>query len=115
MRRRLGHSLASAAMYLGQRISAVDAKSAGFVLELLSQGDEFESEVLSWVEAGLALAGPPELRSKTLKAYKALVDRDADREALRKQCREEFELIREKDRSGETQRAQAYYRRKLPH
>jgi hypothetical protein len=45
-----------AAMYLGQRISAVDEASAGFVLELLSQGDEFELEVLSRIEAGLTLA-----------------------------------------------------------
>ncbi len=53
---RLRDRVLPAAMYLGQRISAVDEASAGFVLELLSQGDEFESEVLSRIEAGLTLA-----------------------------------------------------------
>ncbi|MGB2395264.1 MAG: enoyl-CoA hydratase/isomerase family protein [Pseudomonadales bacterium] len=114
MPKRLGKSLASAALYLGKRISAAEAKSAGFVLELLSDGDEFEPAVLSRIESGLALAGPPELRSKTLAAYKALIDQESDRETLRKQCHSEFELIREKGRSGETDRVQAYYRSELP-
>lgn len=114
MPERLGRSLATAAIYLGHRISAEQAKSAGFVLELFPAGENFESAVLARIKAGLALTGPPELRNKTLKRYKRLVYQDSDREKLLLQCRKEFELIREIGRSGDTEKVQAYYQKVLP-
>ena len=114
MPERLGRSLAAAAIYLGHRISAEQAKSAGFVLELFPAGENFESAVLARIKAGLALTGPPELRNKTLKRYKRLVYQDSDREKLLLQCRKEFELIREIGRSGDTEKVQAYYQKVLP-
>jgi enoyl-CoA hydratase/carnithine racemase len=114
MPERLGRSLATAAIYLGHRISAEEAKSAGFVLELFPAGEKFESAVLARIKAGLALTGPPELRNKTLKRYKRLVYQDSDREKLLLQCRKEFELIREIGKSGDTEKVQAYYQKVLP-
>ncbi|MBT3427078.1 MAG: enoyl-CoA hydratase/isomerase family protein [Gammaproteobacteria bacterium] len=114
MPERLGRSLANAAIYLGHRVSAAEAKSAGFVLELFPAGEKFESAVLARIEAGLALTGPPELRHNTLKRYKRLVYQDSDREKLLLQCRKEFELIREMGRSGDTKKVQAYYQNVLP-
>ena len=111
---RLGRSLASAAIYLGHRISAAEAKSAGFVLEVFAHGDTFEPAVLASIQEGLALTGPPELRTKTLKRYKRLVYQDSDREKLLAQSRKECELIREIGRSGDTKKVQAYYQKVLP-
>jgi peroxisomal 3,2-trans-enoyl-CoA isomerase len=114
MPRRLGPGLANAALYLGRRISVDEAKAAGFVLEILPFGEGFEDAVLSSLNQGLALAGPPEVRTATLRSYKRLVHTDTERRLLVEQCRAEFELIRKRALSGETRLVQQYYRAQLP-
>jgi hypothetical protein len=81
---------------------------------VFAHGDTFEPAVLASIQEGLALTGPPELRTKTLKRYKRLVYQDSDREKLLAQSRKEFELIREIGRSGDTKKVQAYYQKVLP-
>lgn len=114
MGERLGATLANAALYLGRRVSAEEAHRVGFVLEVLPAGEAFEDQVIGSVAEGLALTGPPELRGKTLRAFKGLVRDDATRAALVAQGRREFELVRERARSGETATVQAYYQAALP-
>lgn len=114
MARKLGAGLANAAIYLSRRITAEEARSAGFVEAVYASGDAFEATVLSVVQDGLDLAGPPELRPQTLRGYKSLVFDEADRLAMIEQCRKEFELIRARARSGETKRVQAHYQNLLP-
>lgn len=114
MPQRLGRSLASAAMYLGRKISAQEALAAGFVVEVLEAGDAFEANVLQRLQEGLALTGPPEVRELTISAYRNLVYSEADRAELRRQCYEEFELIRERARTGVTKTVQQYYQDLLP-
>lgn len=114
MPQRLGTTLANAALYLGRKISVEQAKDAGFVLEVMPEGDGFESGVLQLIEQGLSLAGPPELRAKTLQSYKALLRNAASREHLRQVCYDEYMLIRVRAESGDTQITQVYYRKDLP-
>lgn len=114
MPQRLGVTLANAALYLGRKISVEQAKDTGFVLEVLPEGDGFESEVLQLIAQGLSLAGPPELRAKTLQSYKALLRNTVARDHLRQVCYDEYVLIRARAESGDTQATQEYYRQDLP-
>ena len=111
---RLGRTLASAAMYFGRRISAQEAQAVGFELEVLPAGAAFEERVLERVQQGLALAGPPDTRASTISGYRHLVYGDADRDALRRRCHAEFELIRDRAASGVTAAVQQYYAELLP-
>ncbi len=114
MPKRLGATLAHAAIYLGQRISVDAALQAGFVLEVLPAGQDFESSVVERIAEGIAFAGPSDLRATTLRAYKALV-RDADeRRKLTQVCHSEFDLIRQRAESGETQAVQTHFSKDLP-
>jgi enoyl-CoA hydratase/carnithine racemase len=110
----LGASRAHAALYLGEKITASQALGAGFVLEVLPAGDGFEEQVLDKIQKGLELSGPPELRAKTLSAYKAIVVSESERAHLRQVCRDEFELIRDRSASGDTSAVQDYYSKDLP-
>jgi enoyl-CoA hydratase/carnithine racemase len=114
MAQRLGDTLANASLYLGRRISAEQAQSAGFVLDVVPHGEGFEDAVVRGVQEGLQLAGPPEMRARTLKQYKTLIRDEHTRRHLLDVCRNEFELIRERGRSGETRMVQRYYARELP-
>ena len=111
---RLGRTLASAAMYLGRKISVDEAFKVGFVLEIIPAGGEFEGEVMQHIMHGLALSGPPQLRGQTIAAYRNLVYSQEDRQRLTKQCHAEFELIRQNQNSGLTQQVQRYYANLLP-
>ena len=114
MPKRLGATLAHAALYLGHKIDAETAQRAGFVLEVLPADDDFEVSVVGQINSGLALAGPPELRANTLGAYKGLIQSAAERDHLRGICYTEFELIRQRELSGETKLVQQFYRKDLP-
>jgi enoyl-CoA hydratase/carnithine racemase len=114
MRQRLGRTLASAAMYLGKRISVKEAQAAGFVLEVFDSGEGFERSVLDRLQQGLALSGPPELRAQTLQSYRRLVYPASERALLLQQCHDEFDLIRQRGQSGATQEVQRYYQAQLP-
>jgi enoyl-CoA hydratase/carnithine racemase len=111
---RLGRSMASAAMFLGRRISALEAQAAGFVVEIMEAGEGFEDAVLTSLQQGLALAGPPELRRQTLQSYRRLVYPKSERTALLQQCYDEFELIRERAQTGVTKAVQQHYQAQLP-
>lgn len=112
--KRLGTTLAHAALYLARKIGVEEAQQAGFVLDVFPAGDDFEDQVLTQIKQGLTLTGPPGLRAKTLSAYKGLIRHTSERELLKQVCREEFELIRERARSGDTQAVQQYYSKDLP-
>ncbi len=114
MPQRLGRSLASAAMYLGQKITAVQAQSVGFVVEVLPAGEDFERVVLAKLQQGLELTGPESVRKDTLQSYRRLVYGASDRESLREQCYAEFELIRQRGIDGTTALVQAYFQSLLP-
>ena len=111
--RRLGATLAHAALYLALRISAEEARDAGFVLEIVA-ADDFAGAVEARVQEGLALAGPPELRGPTLRSYRALVRPEEERKALLAQADREFALVRARVDRGETERVRAYYAAHLP-
>jgi peroxisomal 3,2-trans-enoyl-CoA isomerase len=111
---RLGYTAANAAIYLGQKISAEAAKDMGLVWEVLPAGNEFEANVLARLKDGLALSGPPELRRKTLQQYKTLVYPEQRRADLVRISHEEFKLIAQRGRSGDTKAVQAFYQQSLP-
>jgi len=114
MAARLGETFANAALYLGRRISVEEAQAAGFVLEILPSGKQFEAQVISAVQEGLGTTGPDDVRGGTLRAYKALVNPESRRAELIRVCHQEFQLIRERALTGETQKVQAYYQQDLP-
>lgn len=114
MHQRLGSTLANAAIYLARQVSVEEAKQAGFVLDVFPAGEQFEARVVADIQAGLALMGPPGLRNKTLRSYKQLVTGARSRAKLIEVCHQEFQLVRERALSGETEKVQAYYRGQLP-
>ena len=111
---RLGKSLAAATLYLARRISAQEAKNVGFVVDILPSSEDFLARVVALIEDGLALSGPPELRASTLTRFKHLVYPRQTKAALLAQCHAEFELIRDRAISGETNTVQSYYQSELP-
>ena len=111
--RRLGPTLANAALYLARKISAQDAQAAGFVLEVLDS-EGFLEQVENRLQEGLTLAGPPELRASTLRSFRALVYSDQERESLLRQADREFELVQRRVRLGETEQVRRYYATQLP-
>ncbi len=114
MPQRLGRSLASAAMYFGERITAEQAQAAGFVVAVMPAGAQFEEQVLERVHQGLDMLGPQTLRAATVQSYRRLVYPQQERDALLEQCYAEFELIRQRGVSGETREVQAYFSSQLP-
>lgn len=114
MAQRLGATLANAAIFLGRRISVAQAKAAGFVLDIFPSDEQFESRILGALQDGLSMTGPPEVRANTLRAYKELAVGGRTREELTHICHEEFQLIRQRELSGDTQTVQAYYSQELP-
>lgn len=111
--RRLGTTLAGAAIYLAEQISAERARAAGFVLDILPEKG-FLDAVRSRISAGLALAGPPDLRAGTLRSFRDLIYPESERQRLIAQAELEFELVSNRVRSGETERVRAYYAAELP-
>ncbi len=111
--RRLGPTLANAALYFGRKIDVHEAHGAGFVLEILER-ENFLDEVEKRLQEGLALAGPPELRASTLRSFRALVYSDEERERLYLQADREFDLVQQRVRSGETDLVRQYYASQLP-
>lgn len=111
--RRLGETLGNAALYLARRISAEEARQAGFVLEVLPQAG-FVEAVLARLHDGLALAGPPDLRVDTLRRFRALVRSPEQRAALHARSDQEFELLRLRAARGDGARVREYYAAQLP-
>lgn len=111
---RLGKSLAAATLYLARRINAQEAQNVGFVVDILPSSEDFLTRVVALIQDGLALSGPPELRASTLTRFKQLVYPRQTKAALLAQCHAEFELIRDRAISGETNTVQSYYQSELP-
>ncbi len=111
--RRLGPTVANAAIYFARKIDAHDARAAGFVLEILEDND-FLTQVESRLQEGLALAGPPELRASTLKSFRALVYSAEERERLIAHADREFDLVQQRVALGETEQVRKYYAAQLP-
>lgn len=111
---RLGQSLAAATLYLARRITCEEAHNVGFVVDIIPDSEDFQNGVHSRLREGLQLAGPPDLRARTLQSFKQLAYSTDRRRELIDRCHREFELIGARARSGETARVQAYYREALP-
>lgn len=111
--KRLGVTLGNAALYLARRISAEEARQAGFVLEVLPQAG-FVEAVLARLHDGLALAGPPDMRADTLQRFRALVHSPEQRAALHARSDQEFELLRLRATRGDGARVREYYAAQLP-
>ncbi len=111
--RRLGSSLANAMIYFARKVSAEEAKDAGFVLETFDS-DDLLQRVQADIQEGLALAGPPELRAQTLRSFRGLVYSDEEKADLLRQADREFALVRRRAESGEANLVREYYAGQLP-
>jgi Delta3-Delta2-enoyl-CoA isomerase len=116
MPKRLGVSLANAAICFGRRITVEEAHRAGFVLEVLptTTGAEFEESVLAKISEGMALMGPPALRAATMKSFRDLVYPGSEKELLRDRCIVEMELLKGRLLRGDLGKVQQYYQSQLP-